>query len=142
MAKKRKRMDPNSIPVLTKKLDKIFSKFVRLSHVDQDGLIRCYTCPHRGALERMQAGHFIPRQYRATRWELWNVKPQCFSCNMYYNGRPQEFRARLVEEMREEKVKELELLRHSKRTFTRFELKEMIDSYTKKVKQLLSDQSK
>ena len=131
-----RKLKPDAIPKLTKKLDAVFSRFVRLSGRDRFGVVKCYTCDHRADPKTMQAGHWIPRQHRATRWELWNVKPQCYACNMRYGGRPQEFRERMVEEYGEEEVQEMALRRHDIRQWTREELKDLIEYFTDRVKEL------
>lgn len=135
-SKNRKKRDPNSIPILTKKLDVIFSKYIRLMSRDRYGMVKCYTCDYREEPKKLQAGHWIPRQHKVTRWEPWNVHPQCYACNMHFGGRPQEYRERLVDEYGEEEVEEMALRRHEVRQFSRDELKELIEEYKAKVTEL------
>lgn len=42
-----------------------------------------------------QNGHFVPRQYLATRYDEVNCHAQCYACNMLYNGQPSSYAARL-----------------------------------------------
>ena len=132
----KRKKDPNSIPSLTKKLDAIFSRFIRLSARDCYGFVKCYTCSYKGEPKQLQAGHWVPRQHRDTRWEPMNVKPQCYACNMHYGGRPQEYRERLIEEYGAEEVEALAIRRHATTTFSREELKEQIERYKAEVKRL------
>lgn len=83
---------------LRKELDALFSRFVRYSAVEPDGLVSCYTCPNRNEPKKMQNGHFVPRQYLATRYDEVNNHPQCYACNQLYNGQPSAYAARLEKE--------------------------------------------
>jgi hypothetical protein len=96
-----------SISKLTKELDTIFSKFIRLSHA-KNGLCACYTCGHESPIKKIHAGHYITRYYKATRWDERNVRPQCFMCNIYRKGNSVIFRQNLVRELGEDIVKEME----------------------------------
>lgn len=97
-----------SVSKLTKDLDIVFSKFVRFSHA-KNGLCACYTCGHEAPFKKIHAGHYITRFYKATRWDERNVKPQCFMCNIYRKGNAVIFRQKLVKELGEEEVKEMEV---------------------------------
>jgi len=72
-----------TIKTLTKKLDTIFSEYIRRKDADKNGLVQCFTC---GVIkywkgEGIQCGHFISRSKKAIRWDENNAKPQCYSCN-------------------------------------------------------------
>lgn len=90
---------------LKKELDALFSKYVRQIHLNT-----CYTCGKTGV--PLQCGHFVPRQYLATRWDLNNCRPQCPGCNIWGNGRLLDFEERLVKELGKEKVEAIKASRH------------------------------
>ena len=104
-------MKKPTISKLKKKLDAVFSKYIRAKY-SKNGLVKCYTCNHWGEIKRMQNGHFNPRQHLATRYDERNCRPQCFACNMYYGGNPATFAKNLVEEYGEGIIKELEQSRY------------------------------
>lgn len=79
-----------SLSKYKKELDRVFSIFIRERDEGQ-----CYTCPNKGEIKKMQAGHFVPRQYLAVRWDEVNVHCQCYACNVLYNGQPSAYAARL-----------------------------------------------
>lgn len=60
-----------------------FSRYIRLRDK------RCYTCSTTSP--KLQCGHFVPRQYLATRYDEINNHAQCFVCNMYKNGEPSQY---------------------------------------------------
>ncbi len=84
---------------LKKKLDRIFSKYIRL----RDKNI-CYTC---GKFAR-HAGHYISRSFLPTRFLELNVHAQCIKCNTYLGGNIVKYRQRLIEDYGIDEIEELE----------------------------------
>ena len=66
---------------LIKKLDDVFSKYIRA----RDGG-KCVLC---GSDYILQAGHLITRRNYATRWDEDNVFAQCRSCNYTHVNHPE-----------------------------------------------------
>jgi len=89
---------------LKKELDAIFSIYVRQKYEKS-----CYTCNKIGTL---QCGHFISRQYLATRWDENNCRPQCIGCNIFGNGKPLDFEERLKKDLGSEYVEIMKASRH------------------------------
>ena len=58
---------------IVKKLDAIFSQYIRLKDADHNGNVTCFTC---GKVEHykkgMQCGHFQSRKHLATRFDEEN----------------------------------------------------------------------
>ena len=44
----------------------------------------CFTCGRTD--QTLEVGHFVPRRYRATRWDLRNCHLQCIECNRLKSG--------------------------------------------------------
>lgn len=59
-----------------------------------------------------QCGHFVSRQHLATRWELDNLRPQCFACNCLHGGRVLDFEDHLKNDLGDVRVEELKSMRH------------------------------
>ena len=72
--------------LLVKKLDAIFSKYIRLRGADEFGFTNCWTCGKRDHYLSQQAGHFQSRRHYSTRWDETNVQVQCCSCNVFKSG--------------------------------------------------------
>lgn len=92
-------MVKGKLPRLKKKLDKIFSEYVRLRDADQNGNCVCCTCGEIGywasGLRGMHAGHFHGKKGKA-RYDEQQVHAQCYTCNMVWDragqkGRPREY---------------------------------------------------
>lgn len=77
---------PEKLSTLIKKLDKVFSQFIRLRDTDENGNGRCVTCNQPTTYREANAGHFIRRGRHATRWNEMNVNIQDVACNKYKDG--------------------------------------------------------
>lgn len=96
-----------SIPDLVKKLDEAFSVYIRGKHA-VNGYCACITCKKINDIEHTDAGHYISRKIKATRWDERNVWPQCRYCNRFLEGQKHLFRAALVEKLGQDEVEKLE----------------------------------
>jgi len=71
---------------LIKKLDRIFSLYIRLRDSDKKGFCKCISCQKKFLFEDVDAGHFIGRRHLSTRYDPENVYAQCRYCNRYLSG--------------------------------------------------------
>ena len=119
---------------LIKKLDIVFSKYIRLSSADKNGYCTCVTCGKKGYWEKdiIDCGHFITRAAMSTRYDERNVAAQCSFCNRFRSGEQYKFSLYLGDKLSKE------LLNKSKqvRKFTTIELEQMIFDYGEKLKKL------
>ncbi len=120
---------------LIKKLDAIFSEYIRRKHADKNGLVKCYTCNKKAYWkgEGMQNGHFISRKSRILRWDERNCRSQCYSCNCHFYGRQYVFALNLNKEYGYNIAEEL--LIESKKIIKQSDqdLLDLIDEYKEKV---------
>ena len=115
---------------LIKKLDVVFSKYIRLRDADQEGYCRCATCGEKTHWTKIQAGHFISRKHYATRWDERNVHAQCVACNVFKYGEQYKYSLYLGENLSKELYnKSLGVVK-----FTDIEIIEMIEEYNEKSK--------
>ena len=77
------------------KTDNYFHRYIRLRDTNEEGYGKCYTCDVPLEFKKTQAGHFINRSLKATRWDERNVKVQCARCNNWMEGRQFEFSLKL-----------------------------------------------
>lgn len=68
------------------RLDKKFSKKVRMRDADENGNVQCCTCGKWFHWKQVDCGHFQSRRHLSVRWEEKNTGPQCKSCNMFNQG--------------------------------------------------------
>ena len=99
---------PTTISKLKKKLDKVFSEFIRRRNADHLGFINCFTCGVKKHWKEQQAGHFQSRSHHSTRWDEVNVQVQCVKCNMFRQGEQYKFGLYLDERYGKGTAKELD----------------------------------
>jgi len=123
---------------LVKKLDAIFSEYIRRKYADKNGIVKCYTCNKKAYWkgEGMQNGHFISRSSRILRWRQDNCRPQCYACNCMRYGQAYIFGANLNKEYGFNKAEEL--LIESKKIIKQSDqdLLDLINIYKQKVETL------
>jgi len=70
---------------LVKKLDAVFSQYIRLKD-SVGGFATCFTCGKKDHWKKLQNGHFQSRKHYATRWDEQNCQVQCAGCNVFRYG--------------------------------------------------------
>lgn len=100
-------------PDYKKKLDEVFSQYIRLKHSDQRGYCRCISCGKIQHWKQIQNGHYMSRRHLATRWHEDNCRPQCVACNIFNQGAAQMFRRGLIREIGEQQTDLIEALAHT-----------------------------
>ena len=126
-----------SLPKLIASLDHIFSVYIRLRDADKNGICRCITCGKPFPWKECDAGHFIPRDRKATRFNEQNVHAQCIFENRFRTGE-QFLHGRAIDKMygngTADKLKVISLMRSTKLTVNWLE--NHIVFYKEKVKAL------
>ena len=85
---------------VVKRLDTVFSEYIRLRNADNNGNVTCFTC---GKVDYwkgkgMQCGHFQSRKHYSTRWDETNCQVQCSACNVFRYGEQYKFALNLDKE--------------------------------------------
>ena len=131
---KSKRGKPN----LTKKLDKVFSAYIRLRDTMPSGFFTCISCGQIKPFEQGDCGHYVNRQHMSLRFSEMNCNMQCRKCNRFDEGNIMGYRQGLVKKYGEQRVVMLEAQKHETKKRSDFELEAMIKYYTAEVKRLSS----
>ena len=119
------------LSTLKNKRWKLTSEYVRRSNADpHTGMSGCVTCrpgtPGRHYKE-LQAGHFIPQaQGNAVKWDLRNIHPQCYRCNINLGGNGAEYYPFMLERYGQEVIDELRFLSNTTVKITASDHKEAI----------------
>jgi hypothetical protein len=136
---KEKKKKAESISTLTKKLDRVFSVYVRLSGADSHGNVKCFTCDRVEYWRKIQNGHFQSRRYYSTRFEPLNTASQCYSCNVGLSGMQYVFGINLDKKYGEGTAEKMIKLSREVKKFTAYEMMELIEQYEKLVMKLRKD---
>lgn len=113
-----------------------FSKYIRLSHANKQGLESCYTCLNTKHWKEMQAGHGIGGRNNAVLFMEEIVRPQCAGCNLYGGGKYSIFTEKLINELGLERYGELVKLSNQVVKYKIYDYEEIKNKYDEKTKQL------
>ena len=130
--KTKKNMQENleTIQDLVKATQIVFNKYIRLR--DKDEL--CISCKQKP--KKSNAGHYYnANNHWNVRFNEDNVHLQCEHCNTFLSGSLIEYRKNLIKKIGIEQFEKLESIAYETRKFTKEELKEIIETYKKKIKQ-------
>jgi len=122
---------------LIKRLDTVFSEYIRKKNADSRGYVTCITSGRKYHYSEVDAGHFISRKEMSTRWHEDNVHPQSRYDNRYRYGKQYEYGLALNKKKRGLAQK---LYKLSKQTvkYSINDLQELLDKY----KKLLQNENK
>jgi hypothetical protein len=113
---------------LVKKLDAVFSQYIRLKD-SVGGYATCFTCGKKDHWKKLQNGHFQSRKHYATRWDEQNCQVQCAGCNVFRYGEQFLFAKYLDERFYAGLSDELYIKAKQIVKFTNSEIEDMILKY-------------
>lgn len=127
-----------SKPALVKKLDKIFSIFIRLRDTKAWNFEygKCISCGRLLPWAKLQCGHFHSRIHMNTRFDERNCNVECISCNIFSADHLIGYRKNLIKKIGEKEVDMLDVLAHQSKNYSLFELQMLIKYYEDEVKKL------
>jgi hypothetical protein len=110
----------------------VFNKWINL----RDKGLPCISCA-KPITGRVNASHFWnANNHYNVRFNEDNVHSSCITCNQFLSGNLLEYRTRLISKIGIERFNILEAESKETRKFTKDELKEIINTYKEKIKQL------
>ena len=132
MKRKSKR---DSISSLKKKAWKFLSKAIRLEAEDKNGQCKCVTCGKQKPWKEIQAGHLVSGRTNGVLFDERGIFPQCYACNVCRQGMGAEYTLFIIKNYGQGLVDELIQKRREAVSFTKEELKEMIEGYKVRIKE-------
>ena len=110
----------------------VFNKYINL----RDNGLPCISCG-KTITGRVNASHFYnANNHWNVRFNEDNVHSSCITCNQYLSGNLIEYSERIVKKIGAERYEELKADAKKTRKFTIEELKEIIETYKQKIKEL------
>ena len=141
-----------SIKTLRNLADKHFSIYIRTRDADRylednEGLSllagKCITCPKVEPIKFMDAGHFITKaRCKPLKYDEYNANLQCHNCNRFEYGQQYKHGKAIIDKWGSEQLDRLQAiaddykLERNFKNWTKTELREIIDLYKKKLKEL------
>ena len=125
-------------PNLTKKLDKVFSAYIRLRDAMPSGCFKCISCGKIKPFEQADCGHFFSRKNMSVRFDEDDCHAECRSCNRFSSDHLIAYQTNLIRKVGIQRFELLSAKAHQTKHWSDFELEAMIKHYTAEVKRLSS----
>ena len=119
---------------LVKRLDNIFSQYIRLRNANAQGIAECYTCGKTDHWKRLQNGHFQSRKHYGTRWDETNCQVQCSACNVFRYGEQYIFGINLDKDFGDGTADSLHEVSRQVVKFSNDDLLEKLEYYKQQIK--------
>lgn len=129
----------NSQATLIRKLDKVFSLYIRLRDIMPSGFARCISCGHIKRFEDVDCGHFHSRKHMATRFDEDNANAECKFCNRFSADHLIGYQRNLIQKIGRSRFDLLNIKAHSAMHYMDSELEDKIKHYTAEVRRLSID---
>jgi hypothetical protein len=130
--KKEIKEELETVQTLMKKAQKVFNEYIRLRDKDKP----CISCGNKLS-GKYDAGHYFSSGgHKNVTFNEDNVHGQCVACNQHKHGNLLNYQVGIEKRIGGERLLHLHEIAHETRKFTRQELKDIIEEYKKKVKQL------
>lgn len=136
--KPKKEQKKKLVPIkrLVKKLDEVFSIYIRTKYANEQGLVKCYTSGRLYPIKEIQCGHFHSRRHYALRWDERNCRPQSYGENCLNQGNAPTFALNLIREYGPEILELLEAKKRASFKLERLFLESLIQEYKEKLEKL------
>lgn len=136
--KKRQPKGFRSVSSLEKKLDRIYSRFIRLRDTEAYGFRygKCISCGRVKPFDELDCGHFHSRIHRNTRYDEDNTHAECRYCNRMSADHLIKYQENLIKKIGQKRFDLLRVKASMSCKRTAFELELLIKEYEKKVKEL------
>lgn len=137
--KKIQKVKKPSVFKLKKKLWAVYSEYIRLSHADENGMVKCVACKKEykwAGTGDLHCGHFFSKKFYASiMFDEMNTKPLCNSCNRKQSsGEGYLFHLFLIESYGHKAIRKLYEKGCIKTTYKADWLLEKLEYYTAKLK--------
>lgn len=124
-----------SLSVLIKTCDEVFSKYVRKKN-SVNGYCYCFICSKALKISEAQLGHYIDRDQMPTRFDEMNGHPVCEHCNCYDPKHKSMYEWMMNRVYGEDEVQKIRIKSRLLQKFMRHELIEIIEKYKAKLRDL------
>lgn len=116
-------------PDLVAKLDKVFSRYIRLRDAMPGGYFRCISCGEIKPFSKADCGHYWSRRHMATRFDEDNAHAECRHCNRFKADHMIGYRENLIAKIGQQRFDRLAWKAAQTKRWTDFELIELTKYY-------------
>lgn len=118
-----------SLMTYVRKLDKVFSRYIRLRDAMPNGTFRCISCGQIKHISKADCGHYYSRRHMNTRYDEDNCHAECSYCNRMCGDHLLGYRDNLIKKIGENRVLYLKVKANETKKWSCFELEHLINYY-------------
>lgn len=119
-----------------KRLDRLFSQYIRLRDTKEKGFCTCCSCSRKVTYDTSDAGHYISRGYKSTKYDEINVHAQCRNCNRFRQGMQRDYQEFIIKRYGKEEEEKLYLKSKMLCKRNRNDFLQLIEHFKSKVNEL------
>ena len=127
--KKRLKDELETVQGLTKKAQRYFNSYIRARDLGK----LCISCD-KPLGNKFDAGHYFSTSYKNVTFNENNVHGQCVHCNQHQHGNLLNYQLGIERRIGADELIKLHEEAHKTRKYTRQELKDVIETYKQKIK--------
>lgn len=116
-------------PDLIAKLDKVFSRYIRLRDTMPNGYFRCISCGQIKPYKQADCGHYHSRRHMATRFDEDNAHAECRACNRFSADHLIQYEKNLITKIGRQRFDKLAWKAGQAKKWADFELIELTKYY-------------
>lgn len=124
------------VSALVKRLDRVFSQYIRLRDAMPGGVFRCISCGRILPLEKADCGHYFSRRHMSTRFDEDNCNAECSWCNRFNSEHMVGYRENLIRKIGLQRFLLLSVRANETKKWSCFELETLARHYQGKVNEL------
>jgi hypothetical protein len=129
-------MKKPTVSKLKKKLDAVFSQYIRLRDSNEFGYYKCITCPKIIYWKDGHCCHYRTRNKLSLRFNEENCNAGCVNCNLFDRDHLGKYAIAIMDKYGDNIIKELDLLAQKTIQIKVPEYLEKIEYYKQAVKEL------
>ncbi len=118
------------------RLDRVFSKYIRLRDAMAGGAFRCISCGRMLPIAKADCGHFFSRRHMSTRFDEDNCHAECARCNRFDAEHLFGYQLNLIRKIGKQRFDLLAVKANTTKKWSDFELEALIKHYKAKVAEL------
>lgn len=119
---------------LIAKLDRTFSKYIRLRDTHGGEYFRCISCGKIKTKDKADCGHFFSRRRLSVRWDEKNCHSECAACNRFDSEHLLYYRENLIKKIGQKEFEALEVRANQTSKISDFEIDALNTHYNNLIK--------
>ncbi len=130
---RRREQKENNITRLKKIAWDLCSLYNRKKDADENGMVKCVTCPKIAHYKKLQGGHFVPGRGNGVLFDDRGIHAQCYQCNCEKKGQWVEYEQYMLARYGKKVTDEIKANKFKVVKYTEEDYRRIADEYRQKL---------